>query len=255
MSSQRPAPAVLAVLAALAAVVLVVTGWALGQHGPVVPRASAAVTADPTGGRARDGVLVSGTGRVNGRPDTLTAEFGAQARASSVDGALRRADRAIARITDALRRGGVDGADLQTASVDIYPTYDEGGRVTGYEAQQRLTVTFHDVDRAGTLISRAVSAGGDAARLSSLAFRVDDDSALLADARRKAFADAKAKAELYAQASGRGLARVVSVTESVSGGHVPVDTFDSAAGAARAVPLEPGQQELSVTVDVEWAFS
>ena len=258
MSPQRRAPALLAVSSAALAVTLVVGGWVLGHRGPVVPAASAATvsSADPSTGRARDGVLVSGTGTVSGRPDTLTAEFGAQARASSVDEALGRADRAIRRITDALRRGGVDQADLQTAGVDIYPTYDSGGgRVTGYEAQQQLAVTFRHIDAAGALISRAVSAGGDAARLSGLAFRVDDDSALLADARRKAFADAKAKAELYAEAAGRGLARVVSVTETVTGGAVPVERYAAASGAADAVPLEAGQQQMSVTVDVEWAFS
>ena len=104
-------------------------------------------------------------------------------------------------------------------------------------------------------MGRAGSAGGDAARLSGLWFRIDDDSTLLADARRKAFDDAKAKAELYADAAGRGLGRVVSVTETVGGAEQPVPT-DSyyAAAKARDVAIQPGQQELSVTTTVEWSF-
>jgi uncharacterized protein YggE len=239
---------------------LVVTGWLLGHGGGTAPAAVAATgSTDGSGNRARDGVLVSGTGEVMGRPDTLVAEFGAEATAASVDDALARADRALGRITDTLKKGGVDEADLQTASVDVYPQYsDDGQRVTGYQAQQQLTVTFRDVDAAGRLISRAVSAGGDAARLSGLSFRIDDDSALLADARRKAFDDAKSKAELYGDAAGRGLGRVVSVTETVQGNDTPypMSSYYAARDAAKAdVSLQPGQQQLSVTVTVEWSFS
>jgi hypothetical protein len=247
---------VLAVVAATLA--LVVTGWLLGHGGSAAPPAAAATgSTTGDGDRARDGVLVSGTGEVSGRPDTLVAQFGAEASASSVDDALDKADRAIRRITDRLKDGGVDDADLQTSGLDIYPQYSNDGRaVTGYQASQQLTVTFRDVDEAGALMGRAVSAGGDAARLSGLWFRIDDDSALLADARRKAFDDAKAKAELYADASGRGLGRVVSVTETVGGAQqpVPMDSYYAAGAKARDVAIQPGQQELSVTTTVEWAF-
>jgi uncharacterized protein YggE len=255
-----PRSPLVVVAAVLTTLTLVVTGWLLGHGGGTTPAAVAATgSGDASGDRARDGVLVSGTGEVMGRPDTLVAQFGAEATAGSVDEALARADRAIGRITDVLTKGGVDDADLQTAGLDIYPQYSGDGRqVTGYQAQQQLTVTFRDVDAAGRLVGRAVSAGGDAARLSGLSFRVDDDSALLADARRKAFDDAKDKAQLYGDAAGRGLGRVVSVTETVTGtdNPYPTDMYLARADAAgaRDVNLQPGQQQLSVTVTVEWSF-
>ncbi len=255
-----PRSPLVVVAAVVGTLVLVVTGWLLGQGSGTTPAAVAATgSSDASGDRARDGVLVSGTGEVTGRPDTLVAQFGAEATAGSVDDALARADRALGRITDALTDGGVEEADLQTAGLDIYPQYsDDGRQVTGYQAQQQLTVTFRDVDAAGRLIGRAVSAGGDAARLSGLSFRIDDDSALLADARRKAFDDAKAKAQLYGDAAGRGLGRVVSVTETVTGNDKPYPMNElyaarDAAGSA-AVEVQPGQQQLSVTVTVEWSF-
>jgi uncharacterized protein YggE len=259
MPAQSPHRPVLAVTAVVSALALVVTGWTLGRQGAAVPAARAASTSTeaPTG-RARDGVLVSGTGSVSGRPDTLVAEFGSEARAASVDESLGRADRALRRIIDALRREAVDRADMQTADVEIYPTYDDNGnRVTGYEAQQRLTVTIRDVDRAGRLLGRAVDAGGDAARLSGLSFRIDDDSALMTEARRRAFDDARAKADLYADAAGRGLARVVSVSETVTGADSPspMDSMRAAGSAAADIAVEPGRQQLSVTVTVEWAFA
>jgi uncharacterized protein YggE len=255
-----PRSPLLVVAAVVGTLALVVTGWLLGHGGGTAPAAAAATgSPDASGDRARDGVLVSGTGEVTGRPDTLVAQFGAEATAGTVDDALARADRALGRITDTLTKGGVDEADLQTAGLDIYPQYsDDGRQVTGYQAQQQLTVTFRDVDEAARLIGRAVSAGGDPARLSGQTVRNDDDSALLADARRKAFDDAKAKAELYGDAAGRDLGRVVSVTETVTGNDAPypmnqVYAARDAAGSA-AVDLQPGQQQLSVTVTVEWSF-
>lgn len=250
-----PRSALLVGAAVLSTLGLVGTGWLLGQGGSVP--ATAAVgssTGSAAPDRARDGVLVSGTGTVYGRPDTLVAQFGTEAAGDTVDSALQRADRALARITRALLEGGVARADLQTAGLDIYPRYAESGsQVVGYQAAQQLRVTFRDLRVAGRLIGRAIAAGGNAARLSELALRIGDDSALLATARRTAFADARAKAQLYAAAADRRLGRVVSVTETVTG-RAPQPQAYAYNGAAQDLRVAPGQQQVAVTVTVEWAF-
>jgi uncharacterized protein len=111
-------------------------------------------------------------------------------------------------------------------------------------------------DGAGALISQAANAGGDATRIGGQSFDIEDDSALLAQVRREAFDEAKAKAELYAQASGRGLGQVVSVNESVAAPDFGRSaSADSASAVARQVPILSGEQRLSVTASVEWAFS
>jgi hypothetical protein len=90
-----PRSPLLVVAAVVGTLALVVTGWLLGHGGGTAPAAAAATgSPDASGDRARDGVLVSGTGEVTGRPDTLVAQFGAEATAGSVDDALARADRA-----------------------------------------------------------------------------------------------------------------------------------------------------------------
>jgi uncharacterized protein len=250
-SAARTAVTIAATLA------LVVTGWLLGHGGTSVSPASAA-TGDPTPANSAQGVTVSGTGEVIGRPDTLVADFGTEATGSTVSSALSRADHAMKRVTDTLQHNGVDSKDLQTAGLDIYPQYSNDGRtVTGYQASQDLTVTFRDVDKAGGLISKAVSAGGDAVRMSGLSFRIDDDSTLLADARGKAFDDAKSKAQLYGDASGRGLGQVVDVSETVSGQDTPYPVpYAASADALRgkSVDVQAGQQQLSVTVTVTWSL-
>jgi uncharacterized protein YggE len=258
MPALATSPAARTAVTVVATLALVVTGWLLGHGGASVPPAAAA-TSDPAPTVAgTQGVTVSGTGQVTGRPDTLVADFGTQATGSTVSSALSRADRAMTRVTSALRHEGVASKDLQTAGLDISPEYSNDGRtVTGYQASQDLTVTFREVDKAGSLISKAVSAGGDAVQMSGLSFRIDDDSALLADARSKAFADAKSKARLYGDAAGRGLGQVVNVNETVSGQDSPYPVpYAASAGAMRsaAVDVKPGQQQLSVTVTVTWSL-
>jgi hypothetical protein len=138
-------------------------------------------------------------------PDMLRADFGAEGRGASVEEALRGANSALARITDALAKAGVDPADMQTANVEIFPRYKRGGGISGYQVSHQLTVKIRQLDKAGATLSAAVDAGGNAARLFGVSFTIEDDSALLAEARKKAFSDAKAKAELYGQQAGRPL--------------------------------------------------
>jgi uncharacterized protein YggE len=242
------------ILGAAAVLLVALSAWLLGSRS----NTPTAVAAEPaTADRAREGVLVSGTGQVLGMPDVLRADFGAEARGATVDEALRKANSALTRIRDALVQGGVDRADIQTADVEIFPRYARGRGIIGYQVSHRLIVKIRDLDKAGTIIGAGVAAGGNAARLSGVSFAIDDDSALLAEARKKAFADAKAKAELYGQQAGRPLGHVVSVTETVRQAQPFSEAAALAAGGTPAplnVPLEPGQQRLAVTVTVEWAF-
>lgn len=250
MTSSRRTSVLLAAVVTLVAV----CAWLLGsaRSGPAV----AAATADPTPGTARQGVHVSAVGEVTGVPDVLRLDLGVQVRRASVSDALGVASSAMAKVRDALRKGGVAKRDLQTTGVDISPTYDDkGGSITGYEVSQRLSAKLRDLGKAGRLIDAAARAGGNATRVSGVSFAIDDDDALLADARRKAFAAARARAELYADAAGRPLGAVVSIDEGVQRDG-PVYAADAAlaTSARAAIPVEPGTQRLSVTVTVDWAF-
>lgn len=252
MDITRRGWAELAVLLAL----LVAVAWLLGSRNST----GVAVAADPpTGDRAREGVLVSGTGQVHGRPDVLAVNFGVETRGSTVDEALSRANTGLDRIRKVFSDGGVAETDMQTSELSIYPRHsDDGTRILGYQVSEQLTVKLRDLGRAGGLLGKAAEAGGNATRIHGLAFEIEDDSQLLAEARKQAFDDAKAKASLYAQAAGRGLGRVLSVTETVTGpSPIRERNYDPSylERVTSTIPIEPGQQRLSVTVTVEWAFT
>ncbi|AEV85627.1 hypothetical protein ACWT_4605 [Actinoplanes sp. SE50] len=206
-----------------------------------------------------ESVQVTGVGEVYGEPDLLTANFGVETTAPTVAAALDRADTAATRMRDALLRAGLTRTDLLTSSVDVNQARDNDGKATGYTVDQGITAEIRDLPKAGAILSATIAAGGDAARLNGVSFSIENDSALLATARSRAFADAKGKAEAYAKQAGRPLGRVVKVTESAPDLPAPGDQIRAVSSAMfpadSPVPIEPGRQRLSATVTVEWLFA
>jgi uncharacterized protein YggE len=168
--------------------------------------------------------------------------------------ALKDPTVAARQVMEAERDEGVAEDYVRTVNVSIYPSYDQNGqRITGYVARHDLAVTLRDLSRAGTAISALVAAGGDAARLLGVSFTLEDDAALQEEARAAAFEAARAKAEQYAELTGRELGDVVEVREQVTpSGPIPYATGDAA--MTEAVPLSPGSATVSVTASVRWAL-
>ncbi|WP_344076620.1 SIMPL domain-containing protein [Luedemannella helvata] len=219
--------------------------------------AAPATTAPSLDGPSRDSVLVSGTGEVYGNPDTLITDLAVEITAATVSDAVDRANAAATRMRDALLRAGVARADIQTSSLSIGTRTNEDGATTGYTASQGFTVKIRNLPRAGDILSAGIAAGGNASRLYGVSFVMDNDAALVARARRGAFADARRTAELYAREAGRPLGRVLKITETASGCEGCDSSEASRGGFGGGAPgaLEPGRHRLSVTVNVEWALN
>jgi uncharacterized protein YggE len=201
------------------------------------------------------GVTVVGSGSAAAAPDVLVLQLGAEVRHPNVSAALGQAGAALSAMVARLRAAGVPDADLRTSGASLWSQTDEHGRLTGHVANQQLTAKLRNLAAAGDLVVEVVAAGGEAARLHGLSFAVDDDTALRAQARERAFADALAKAEQYAALAGRPLGQVRRVGEE-SGQHRPMSAVRFAAvETMAAMPVEPGSQEIAATVEVEWTFA
>jgi uncharacterized protein YggE len=191
---------------------------------------------------------------VSGVPNELSLSMGVQTNGSSVAAALRQANSAVRAVTSALGRTGVSRSDIQTSGLSIYPNYSSGtGVPSGYQVSEQLTVTLRRLSTAGSQISAAARAGGNATVVDGVSLNLSDTSGLLAAARAKAVADAKARAAAYARALGRPLGPVVSMSETPPAQPfepVPFAANASAGRAASSVPVHPGSQQLSVTVTV-----
>lgn len=219
--------------------------------GPVPPAPVAGASA---------GITVTGSAEVAGTPDTLRLDLSVTTKADTVAEALGQANQATTKVQDSLRHSGVDRKDLQTSNLQVQPDYSYPANGTpvlrGYQVTEGVTARLRGLGRAGAAIADVTRAGGDALRINGIQLDLGDSSTLVAAARDKAMADAKAKAAQYAKASGRSLGAVVSITEDVSQ-PPPVDYAMRAGAAAdslKAVPIEPGSQDVGVRVTVVYAF-
>jgi hypothetical protein len=223
----------------------------------IVGNGSGPVRAVDGDASAPNTVSVSGLGRVTGTPDVLRLAMGVQRTGSDVNNALNLANGDIKRITDALHKHGVAEKDIQTSDLSINPHWDKN-RINGYDVAESLTAQLRKLSDAGAAISDAAAAGGNATRIDSVSFDIEDNQQLVDQARTAAFADAKAKAEQYAKLAGRSLGRVSQVSESTDTEPrpVPYAAMDAAGAAEKsAVPISAGSQQVSVTTSVVWELN
>jgi uncharacterized protein len=201
------------------------------------------------------GITVSGTGSVSAPPDVVVLSLGVEATASSVEAVLSRASEAQSALRAALSEAGVADVDLRSGQTSLW--IDNGPHGSGpvrHTARLGTAATVRDVASAGRVLSAALAAAGDAARMDSMSFSHADPAALADEARDKAFADASRKARRLASLTGRGLGEVLWVQEGPRPpGPGPVGGARLMAAAAE-VAVDPGQQEVGASVTVCWAW-
>ncbi len=217
-------------------------------------RASVDVSLAPPGG-----VTVVGNGSASGEPDIAVISLGVEALAESVADAREEAARAIAAVAGELREAGVADDDIRTSSFSISPRYDyrSDRQLLGYRVANTISVTARDLSGVGALIDRAAAAGGDAARVDGVSFRVEDASALEREARINAVEDAKAKAALYAEQLGVALGEVTDAREAEFGAYPIAESriqFAAADAASAPTQLFPGEYEISARVQATFAI-
>ncbi|WP_330184505.1 SIMPL domain-containing protein [Nocardia sp. NBC_01503] len=196
-------------------------------------------------------VTVVGTGKVSGVPDVLNADLGAEVTAADVSTAVDGVNAKAKAMTDAMVTAGVKREDVKTSELSVQPTYGPEGRsVIGYRASNSVHIAVRDLPKASAILDSAVKAGGNDTRISSVAFGLEDNAKLLSDARARAFDDAKARAQQYADLSGLKLKKVKTINEGSSGGPTPMQR--QAAPGDSGFALEPGQQTVTFDVTVVW---
>lgn len=242
---------ILAGVAAVAVLGLAGCGQAGDNVAGAAPAAGISTDSGPPSIAAR------GVGQVKGTPDTLRVVLGVETRSGSAQEALAANNEKAHALIDTLKGKGVETKDIQTSQLSINPTYDDKGqRITGYQVNNSVTATLHDIAGAGALIDAAADAAGDAVRVQSIGFSIDDDSTLKAEARTQAVHQARLQAEQMAKAAGVKLGGIRLISEVPASSPVPYaqDAYRAVAGAPAAspAPIEPGQQELTLTVDVVW---
>lgn len=234
----------LAALLAAAALLAVVADHSLGSQ---ASPARAATTPHGMSSFLR----FTGTGTATVRPDQATIYLSTSGRGTTLAAATNAASSAMQKVIAAMRKDGVQAADLQTG--------DTGGGRQGHGSEpwvshQSLTVTVRQVSQTGRLEADAISAGATAN--SGPDFSQSDQQAGQAQAIAKAVADARMQANAAAAAAGLRVTGVISIT--ANGGGYPVYAAGAVEGMksdAAPVPVQTGSQQVSATVTVTFGIA
>jgi uncharacterized protein len=223
-------------LAAVALAAALLTAPALAQ---VIPPAAISVTGEAT---------------VSVPPDLAEIDGGVTSEAKTARDASEANNTAMGKVLQALKGAGIEEKDVQTARLSLQPQSAPNrsgpSAIAGYRASNRVTVRVRDVTRVANVIDTLVGAGAN--EIGGINFVVSQASKLLDEARERAVADARRKAEIYARAAGVTLGAPLSISEE--GNSAPVPYRRMAAGMAASAPVAQGEETLQVTVSVSWAI-
>ncbi len=210
-------------------------------------------------------ITVVGRGEVKVKPDVATTTVGVEALGPTVDAAMEDAQARMTSILDALKKLGIAEKDIQTSNFSI--NFERQGSPEPkpaaqgapgafeppagfYRVSNMVQVTIRDLTKVSDVIDTAVKAGAN--NVWGISFGLDDTDALEAQAREKAVADAKARAESLASLTGVKVGSVMAISEVVGSSPVPMfaNAERAAMGMGGGTPAEPGEVTFSTQIQV-----
>jgi hypothetical protein len=205
-------------------------------------------------------LTVVGEGLAAARPDMATISIGVVTQARVAKDALAQNSRATADVIAAAKEAGIAARDLQTTRISVQPQYAqpapgsrEAPRIVGFEVRNSLSIRVRELDKLGALLDRLVVSGAN--QIGSIALSVAEPRPLLDQARAAAAKDAVRKAELYAEAAGVRIARLIALEEAGAEPPRPVMRLAAAAPDRPPVPVEAGEQEFQARINATFEIA
>jgi hypothetical protein len=211
------------------------------------PEAAESAESEP-----REGITVTGVGRVKAVPDQAEFSLGVTTEGTTAREALTVNSARMRELIAALKDAGVADRDIQTQGVSVGRDYDETGPADGFTAQNSVSLLIRDLDRAGAVLEAGSRAGANSVYGPSLT-REDRDG-FEAKALEQAFAAARKRAEALAGSADVSLGRVTAIVEGVQPVGFEPMVARAEADSTSEVPIEKGTEEIQATVSVTFAI-
>lgn len=199
---------------------------------------------------------VTGEGKITASPDIALVTVGILANGQTVKQAQDQINSVINKVSDAIKKLGVDPKDIKTTNYNINPLRGDfvngPAKITGYEASTNLSIKVRELDKANSVIDTATISGAN--QVGGISFDVDNYAKFENEARIKAVEEAKKKAADASKIAGFKLGRIINYSEN-SGGISPLSYRAMAVEKnIGGVPtqVEPGSNEITVTVTLSF---
>lgn len=159
---------------------------------------------------ATHSVKVFGSAVLRVAPDTASIVVAVSRLEQKPETAFSKAREGAQAVNAYLHKSGVKDFGSSRVTLTQEYRYTNGeNRFVGYQARIAFNVVLREMDKVDSLLSGLIAAGGN--ELASVTFQTTRLKDLGADARRRAVAAAREKAELYCKAAGVELGNVLAI--------------------------------------------
>ncbi|HUP15850.1 MAG TPA: SIMPL domain-containing protein [Acidimicrobiia bacterium] len=202
---------------------------------------------------SNNGITVTATGASSGSPDRAILTLGATAVRGEVAAALGVVNGKLENLISTLAGYGIEGPDIQTSDLSIWPERNNEGAVSGFRVRNTVKISTSDLERLGEVTGASTAVLGDLAEMHGLAFEVADGAPLEAQARARAWDRALDKARQLAGPAGTRLGQAIDITETSGQGPGPMPKRAMAMAVAEAASVEVGSASREVRLLVRFA--
>lgn len=211
-------------------------------------------------------LTVTAQGSSTREPDLASYSAGVTTQGATASEALSANSAQMTKVIAALKKAGIADKDVQTSNLSVSPVYaqpkrlpdgnyeDGPQKIVGYQTNNTVSVRQRKLGDMGKVIDALVTAGAN--QVNGPNFQLSEPEAAMDEARVAAMKSARARADLYARASGLRVARIVSISES--GGYSPQPVMyvrKAAMDMAAAPPVAAGELEMNVNVTVQFELA
>ncbi len=194
---------------------------------------------------------ISAQGKVSSVPDLATVRIGVITEGINAVDIKNKNNQKINQLIDFIKQQNIDKNDIQTTEFYASPKYRyENGQnnIIGYQANQLMTVKFHDIDKSRfqleKILDGAVNNGAN--QIQDINFSFSDPENLKKQARKQAIANAKEKAKELTHQAGLQLGKIINIVEAGDSSNQPPFPVAMSLGREKSVApdIQPGTQDI-----------
>lgn len=226
-------------------------------------------------------ISFTGEGKVSKKPDVAVADFSIITTAVTSKAAQDANTTRSNKVYDFLKKQGIEEKDIKNSSYNVQPQYTYPStrpyppvspmgmetpvqlypvpdasqpKITGYQVTQSYQVKIRDSEKVSTVVDGLVAAGAN--QVSNVYFDFENRDEVIAEAREKAIADAKKRANELRQQIGIKLGNIVNYYEGGYPGMYYAKGMEMSGGGGDGYGggpiIPPGENEITVTVTVTY---
>ncbi|HEX5193983.1 MAG TPA: SIMPL domain-containing protein [Solirubrobacteraceae bacterium] len=200
-------------------------------------------------------VTVRGDAVVRAEPDEALLRITLTRLADTPRAALADVSGRVGALQAMLDELGIAASDGSTSGVSVSEEFDhtaQGRRSLGHRATAQTTIRLVDHQLIGRLITQATEHLD--ARIAGPRWQIALDNPVRLVAARRAAANAEHKARAYAEGVGATLGEPLALSEPHEPHMIEPLALRAAAGHAEPLEIEPGEHEVSASVQVTFAL-